>query len=174
MLSIPQSRILLGFTTSNAPTPPPLTNVPLSDKALGVHRVTAATTHNLVNPPVPLNGDDTQLAWEATYPEGSINPGNKTTPPGGFGFYLRGPPEFARALQDHNSYTEVVMGYDVLFQEHFEFRLGGKLPGVCEMLPVCAPDLKLIRPVQMVVPATLPTAVPGGDKLTVASASICD
>ncbi|KAI0764306.1 hypothetical protein BD413DRAFT_482853 [Trametes elegans] len=130
MSSISQSRILLGFTTSNAPAAPALTKVPLSDKALGVHRVTAATTHNLVRPPVPLNGDDTQLAWEAIYPEGSINPGNKTTPPGGFGFYLRGPPAFARALQDHNSYTEVVMGYDLLFQEHFEFRLGGKLPGV--------------------------------------------
>ena len=131
LFQVPASRVLLGFTTSNLVASPNISVVPLSDKALGVHKVTHSTTHNLVQPPVPVNDDPSQLAWEAVFSEGSINPGNKTAPPGGFGFYLRGPPAFAEALGDPAINGEVVMGYDVLFEEGFHFQKGGKLPGIC-------------------------------------------
>ncbi|EIW53921.1 uncharacterized protein TRAVEDRAFT_153895 [Trametes versicolor FP-101664 SS1] len=130
LFAVSPSRVLLGFTTSNITTSPLISAVPLTDKALGVHKVTSATTHNLVQPPIPVDRDDSQCAWEALYPEGSINPGNKIVPPGGFGFYLRGPPEFAQALNDPATGAEVVFGYDVLFEEGFDFRKGGKLPGI--------------------------------------------
>ncbi|KAI0333233.1 hypothetical protein GY45DRAFT_1368496 [Cubamyces sp. BRFM 1775] len=127
---VPDARLLLGFTTLTLVTSPNISVVPLSDKDLGVHKVSHSTTHNLVHPPVPVNGDPSQLAWEAVFPEGSINPGNKTAPLGGFGFYLRGPPAFAEALKDPAVNGEVVMGYDVLFEENFHFQKGGKLPGI--------------------------------------------
>ncbi|KAI0827594.1 hypothetical protein BC628DRAFT_1367574 [Trametes gibbosa] len=130
LFTVPESRILFGFTTSSLVSSPLISVIPLSDKSLGVHKVTSATTHNLVRPPVPVNDDPTQLAWEAVYAEGSINPGNKTAPPGGFGFYLRGPPAFADALDDTSAYVEVVLGYDVLLEDGFDFVKGGKLPGV--------------------------------------------
>lgn len=132
LFAVSPPRILLGFTTSHIADSPPVSVVPLTDKALGVHKVTSATTHNLVQPPIPVDRDDSQCAWEALYPEGSINPGNKTVPAGGFGFYLRGPPEFAHALNHPATGAEVVFGYDVLFEEGFDFRKGGKLPGICE------------------------------------------
>ncbi|KAI0365896.1 hypothetical protein BV20DRAFT_1098122 [Pilatotrama ljubarskyi] len=127
---IPESRILTGFTTSNLVTTPLVSVVALSDKELGVHKVTSATTHNVVRPPVPIEGDPDQRAWEAVYPEGSINPGNSSAPSGGFGFYLRGPSDFSHALTDVSAYSEVIMGYDVLFEDGFDFRKGGKLPGI--------------------------------------------
>ncbi|KAI0628418.1 hypothetical protein C8Q77DRAFT_1076764 [Trametes polyzona] len=132
LFPIPENSIALGFTTSNNTTSPHVQVVPLSDKALGVHKVTSATTHHLVQPPVPIPGADeaNQLAWEAIYAEGSINPGNKSAPPGGFGFYLRGPPEFAASLRDPAVNGEVVLGYDVLLQDDFDFVKGGKLPGI--------------------------------------------
>ncbi|KAI0667039.1 hypothetical protein C8Q78DRAFT_1056133 [Trametes maxima] len=131
VLSVPESRILVGFTTSTLVTTPPGVVVPLSDKELGVHKVTSATTHQRVRPPVPVGGDAAVFAWEAFYPEGSINPGNKAAPPGGFGFYLGGPPPFAGALNDLGTTSgEVVMSYDVLLEDNFAFRKGGKLPGL--------------------------------------------
>ncbi|KAI8978175.1 hypothetical protein BD414DRAFT_494807 [Trametes punicea] len=130
LFSVPESRILLGFTTSTLVSRPQISMLSLSDKELGVHKVTSATTHNLVRPPVPVNGDQKQLAWEAVYPKGSINPGNTTSPPGGFGFYLRGPQAFAEALKSPLLNVEVIMGYDVLFQRDFAFQKGGKLPGI--------------------------------------------
>ncbi|KAI0644863.1 hypothetical protein C8Q79DRAFT_912209 [Trametes meyenii] len=130
VLSVPEDRILVGFTTSALVTTTGVV-VPLADKHLGVHKVTSATTHRLLYPPVPVNGDPNALSWEAVYSEGSINPGNKTAPSGGFGFYLRGPPPFADALNGLiTANGEVVMSYDVLLEEHFAFRKGGKLPGL--------------------------------------------
>ncbi|PIL32927.1 hypothetical protein GSI_05045 [Ganoderma sinense ZZ0214-1] len=124
-------RILTGFTTYPSSDDPILTLVTLADKELGVHRVTSSTTHKLVIPPVAVpGGDATTQAWEAVFPEGSINPGNKTSPHGGFGFYLRGPIHFADALKELERHAEVVFGYSVLFEEGFEFVKGGKLPGI--------------------------------------------
>ncbi|KAI0359309.1 hypothetical protein OH77DRAFT_1017373 [Trametes cingulata] len=130
LFPVPEARILTGFTTSNLVISPLISTVALSDKELGVHKVTSRTTHRVVEPPVPVQGDEGQRAWEAVFPEGSINPGNSTAPPGGFGFCLRGPPDFARALGDVDTSREVVMGYDVLFEDGFDFRKGGKLPGI--------------------------------------------
>ncbi len=95
--------------------------------------MTSSTTHKLTVPPVPVpGGDTTTQAWEAVFPKGSINPGNKTNPHGGFGFYLRGPAQFAEALKGLEGHAEVVFAYSVLFEEGFEFVKGGKLPGICK------------------------------------------
>ncbi|KAM5545157.1 hypothetical protein V8D89_001268 [Ganoderma adspersum] len=124
-------RILTGFTTYPSSDVPTLALVGLDDKELGVHRVTSSTTHDLAIPPVPVpGGDATTQAWEAIFPKGSINPGNKTSPHGGFGFYLRGPTDFAEALKRLDGHAEVVFVYSVLFEEGFEFMKGGKLPGI--------------------------------------------
>ena len=99
--------------------------------------MTSSTSHKLTIPPVPVpGGDATTSAWEAIFPEGSINPGNKTSPHGGFGFYLRGPIHFADALKELDRHGEVVFGYSVLFEEGFDFVKGGKLPGICKSFPV--------------------------------------
>lgn len=134
LLSVLETHILTGFTTSSIDgLPDTITRVQLSDNELGVHRVTSSTTHTLVVPPVPVpGGDASTLAWEAFYPLSSINPGNKTAPHGGFGFYAHGPAAFAEALKRLGSEAEVVLSYDVLFEEGFEWVKGGKLPGICE------------------------------------------
>ncbi|TFK84349.1 polysaccharide lyase family 14 protein [Polyporus arcularius HHB13444] len=128
---ITTSRISSGFTTYPAKDlPAGVVPVPLSDKELNVHRVTSNTTHNLVIPPTAVPGGDASTrAWEALYPLGSINPGNKTAPHGGFGFYMHGPKQFAEALKRLGDGEEVALGYDVLFQDGFEWVKGGKLPG---------------------------------------------
>jgi len=60
--------------------------VSLSDSGLGVHKSSSHLPHKLVKP--PIHGDQPpHVAWEAFFPEGSINP--SATIPGGFGFYLR-------------------------------------------------------------------------------------
>ena len=128
------SRISTGFTTCPiCELPSAVARVALSDKTLGVHRVTSSTTHNLVTPPITVpGGDGSSQAWEALYLRGSINPGNKTAPHGGFGFYMRGPAPFSDALKGLSPGDEVAFGYDVLFEEGFEWVKGGKLPGICE------------------------------------------
>lgn len=126
----PIPHFLAAFTTSPAIHLPNLAHVLLSDAALGVHRVSSRTSHALVAPP-PVPADPAALpppalAWEASYPKGSINP---TAPlPGGFGFYLSGPPAFADKLADAR---EVVFSYRVLLEDDWAWGKGGKLPGVC-------------------------------------------
>ncbi|EIM80912.1 uncharacterized protein STEHIDRAFT_87240 [Stereum hirsutum FP-91666 SS1] len=66
-------------------------------------------------------------AWEAFYPAGSINPGGEIK--GGFGFYMKGPKPFEQTLERKDA-VEVVCGYEVMFEEGFEWVKGGKLPGV--------------------------------------------
>ncbi|GAA5904042.1 hypothetical protein JCM6882_003808 [Rhodosporidiobolus microsporus] len=56
------------------------------------------------------------------FPEGSINPGNKSLPTGGIGLY-------ATPL-DLSSATNVTFSYSVFFPEDFDFVKGGKLPGL--------------------------------------------
>ncbi len=111
-----------------------------------MHRVTSSTTHNLVIPPTAVPGGDASTrAWEALYPLGSINPGNKAAPHGGFGFYMHGPKQFAEALKRLGDGEEVALGYDVLFQDGFEWVKGGKLPGICEY-SVRTPYLRCLMP----------------------------
>ncbi|RPD58093.1 hypothetical protein L226DRAFT_546999 [Lentinus tigrinus ALCF2SS1-7] len=129
---IATSRISTGFTTCpTCDVPSGIVRVALSDRELGVHRVTSSTTHALAVPPIQVpGGDASTFAWEAVYSRGSINPGNKTCPPGGFGFYMRGPGQFSDALKRMGTREEVVLGYDVLFEDGFEWVKGGKLPGI--------------------------------------------
>lgn len=131
LFPVQTSRILAGFTTSAMVNKPNVVYVDLSDKALGVHKVSSRTTHNLVTPPImpypSAEHNGITEAWEALYPEGSINPGNKEHPLGGFGFYLRGPPEFASILKQGAS--EVLLSYSMAFESDFAWALGGKLPG---------------------------------------------
>ena len=130
---LPTSRIEVGFTTCPSTRIPGVHPVALSDKVLGAHKVTSSTKHPLTAPPVTVPGSDADaLAWEAAFLEGSINPGNKTAPPGGFGFYLTGAAHFAKAVGEAQEGDEVMLSYDVLFEDGFEWVKGGKLPGICE------------------------------------------
>lgn len=135
------SRLITGFTTSRSPHPtqPGLTHLPLEDFALGVHKVSKGTSHKLVA--AHATGSEQReegesSVWEAFFPEGSVNPGNKHAPLGGFGFYLSGGEGFAKALKESvgragGEVVDVVMGYEVFFQEGWEWGKGGKLPGIC-------------------------------------------
>ena len=110
-------KVKKGFTT--APPSPALPegvlHVALSDKVLGVVKVTRGTSRD-VTEDLPHAPDGTQ-AWQAVYPEGSINPGGDT-PRGGFGCYLSGPGENL-AFEDAE---EVVFSYAVLFEPDFDFK----------------------------------------------------
>src|ERR1700753_763748 len=95
---IPIDTFQSGFSACPSLTRTNVEIVSLEDEALGVHKVTSrnGTKHTLVVPPPAaitrpdVMIPDPPLAWEAFYPKGSINP---TAPiPGGFGFYLAGPP----------------------------------------------------------------------------------
>ena len=134
---LPVKEFLVGFTTSKYLVHPNLTQVALKDEELGVHKVSAKTTHQTVCPPSQpsniISSDDEHihahkpsLAWEAFYPKGSINPAAAI--PGGFGFYLAGPPTFAKELKKA---TEAVFSYRIMLQEGWDWVKGGKLPGVC-------------------------------------------
>ncbi len=72
LFTVSPSRVLLGFTTSNISNSPLISAVPLTDKTLGVHKVASSTTHNLVRPPIPIDQDEAQCAWEALYLKGRI------------------------------------------------------------------------------------------------------
>jgi len=101
--------------------------LPLDDDVLQVHKVTTSTSHQLVSPPSGVGPTAPNVVWEAFYPRGSINPKNSI--PGGFGFYLSGPPGFQTGLRTAN---EVLFSYSVMFDEEWDFAKGGKLPGICE------------------------------------------
>lgn len=129
---LPVEDFEFGFTTSLCLDDDRLLRCELADKALGVHKVSSKTTHHVVKPPEPRSARDFQsqprLAWEALYPEGSINPSAPI--PGGFGFYLSGPPgEFQQRLA---AAKEAVFSYRMMLQQDWEWVKGGKLPGLCE------------------------------------------
>ncbi|KAJ3746474.1 hypothetical protein DFH05DRAFT_1395121 [Lentinula detonsa] len=138
---VPVPHFQYGFSTStSANTSLSLSIVNLSDKALGVHKISSRTAHPLVSPPslnTPTRSLECHdlpppiLAWEAFYPKGSINP--SAAIPGGFGFYLNGPKEFSDILRGSESSTganEIVMSYRLMLQSDWEWVKGGKLPGV--------------------------------------------
>lgn len=140
---IPAKDFKNGFTTCEHLKDDRVTLTPLDDKPLGVHKISSRTTHILVSPPPcrspPSNLPPPTRAWEAFYPEGSINP--KADIPGGFGFYLSGPPSFARQLEE--GAKEVLMSYRMMLGEDWEWVKGGKLPGFCES----DFDIELYKPV---------------------------
>lgn len=110
-----------GFTTASGVSVPGVSKVDLSDSALNVEKLTSGTTHNVVK-------QEGKTAWEAVYPKGSWNPSH--TPRGGFGFYVGGSDEFAKAIK--KGANEVIFSYSVFFEDGFEFNKGGKLPGGCK------------------------------------------
>lgn len=126
---IPIPDFEFGFTTCSHVQHPKIQLLGLNDCQLGVHKVSSRTTHNVVQPPnsTLTNFPSPDTAWEAFYPEGSINPSADI--PGGFSFYLSGPQDFADRLK---TASEVVMSYRMMLQEGWRWQKGGKLPGVCE------------------------------------------
>ncbi|KAF8641434.1 hypothetical protein AX16_009947 [Volvariella volvacea WC 439] len=155
---IPVSNFSVGFSTceifkDDRARDERVRYVKLDDKLLGVHRlVKSQRSHNLVHPPKPREEPNDQAgstssaratssnppppplplptqAWEAVYPKGSINPGSSI--PGGFGFYMSGEEEFRKVLAGANGAgDEAVMSYRVMFEKGWEWRKGGKLPGI--------------------------------------------
>ncbi|KAJ7690344.1 polysaccharide lyase family 14 protein [Mycena rosella] len=126
---IPVDTFQSGFTACPFLLLDKVDSVPLKDSELGVHKVTSRTNHPLVVPPAAADTVDwpaPSLAWEAFYPQGSINPPARI--PGGFGFYLSGPPAFAAKLE--SGATHVVLSYRMMLQSGWEWVKGGKLPGV--------------------------------------------
>ena len=118
-----------AWSTCSKIEKPGVVVLPLDDHELKVHKTTSSTSHHLVPPPGP-NRDGLaapNTAWEAFYPRGSVNPTNSI--PGGFGFYLSGPPGFRAGLKTAN---EVLFSYSVMFDEDWDFVKGGKLPGLCK------------------------------------------
>ena len=61
----------------------------------------------------------------AIFPKGSHARSNATN--GGFSFYAPGPQNV-----DLTTAKEVTIGYSVMFEQGFQFNMGGKLPGLCE------------------------------------------
>lgn len=137
MYPISATRVITGFTTSGSTQSTqggPLAHILLEDSALGVHKISKGTSHKLVTTHDHTDERQGDRAWEAFFPKGSINPGNKNAPMGGFGFYMSGGESFAKALKDstgRGEVVDVVMGYEVLFEEGWEWGKGGKLPGIC-------------------------------------------
>jgi hypothetical protein len=129
---IPVERFKEGFTTCAAllKSQPKLALVNLEDRPLGVHKNASKTPHRLERPPTSKSPSPPETAWMAFYPKGSINP--KAPIPGGLGFYMSGPTGFATKLEQ--GAKEVLLSYRMMFQEDWEWKRGGKLPGVCKSL----------------------------------------
>ncbi|KAK7022158.1 polysaccharide lyase family 14 protein [Favolaschia claudopus] len=133
---IPIDTFKLGFTTCPSLNLPAIEPVPLKDSELGVHKVSSRTNHVLVVPPEPSTNSDhseaaalppPSLAWEAFYPQGSINPSAPI--PGGFGFYASGPRTFSSQLESGGA-THVLISYRMMLQSDWEWVKGGKFPGI--------------------------------------------
>ncbi|KAL0064085.1 hypothetical protein AAF712_008945 [Marasmius tenuissimus] len=102
-------------------------------KGLGIHKISQKTGFpSVVQPPLlervqtegDLDGSCLPLpthAFEAFYPKGSVSPSAPI--PGGFGFYMSGPPELVTG-------REAVASYRVMFEKDWEWVKGGKLPGI--------------------------------------------
>ncbi|KAJ7464745.1 polysaccharide lyase family 14 protein [Mycena galericulata] len=129
---IPVDTFQSGFTACPSLILPKIDAAALEDEDLGVHKVTSRTSHPLVTPPAEASHSNStdwpapSRAWEAFYPKGSINP--SAPMPGGFGFYLSGPPTFASRLE--SGATHVVLSYRMMLQSEWEWVKGGKLPGI--------------------------------------------
>jgi hypothetical protein len=76
--------------------------------------------HNTVMSPSP----NPQQAMEAHFAQGSWDLHNGA--PGGFSFYAPGP-----STVDLTLAKEATFAYSVMFEEGFDWCIGGKLPGFC-------------------------------------------
>ncbi|KZO90376.1 polysaccharide lyase family 14 protein [Calocera viscosa TUFC12733] len=110
-------------------TSAPFTNAPenvnfveLNDESLRSTKIASSTLrHTLVPAPPGLSNEE--HAFRADYPKGSINPQGPVK--GGFSFYAPGPMQ-----HELEGAKEVILSYAVMFQDGFQFRKGGKLPGL--------------------------------------------
>ena len=158
-----------GFTTCKHIQHPKVQLVKLDDGELGVHKVSSRTTRKVVQqlqPPL-VNSESLpppDTAWEAFYPEGSINPSADI--PGGFSFYLSGPQEFADKLETD---SEVVMSYRMMLQDGWEWEKGGKLPGVCKYYNYSANVISSEITFKLVALANYHIDVPGVERIIVAN-----
>ncbi|KAG9127794.1 hypothetical protein FRC07_009181 [Ceratobasidium sp. 392] len=112
--------VLQGFTTFPHCASLNSNNIcllPLTDRALGVEKATPGFTHRTVEV-------DGVHAWEAVYPQGSINPQGKIK--GGFGFYMCGP----GGACEYECARDALFSYAIRFEEEFDFVKGGKIPGL--------------------------------------------
>lgn len=107
--------VVRGFSTLPDRTIPNVASVPLADEALGIGKATPGFSRRTIC----VDGLDT---FEASYPEGSINPQGNIK--GGFGCYLERA-EFEQA-------RDVLFSYAIKFEDGFDFVKGGKLPGLCK------------------------------------------
>lgn len=123
----PEYTYASGFTTASIPLPHEVSYISLSDSSLSVIKVSKGFTHKVVK-------QSGKTAWEAMYPKGSYSP--NATPKGGFGFYVGGSNKFKDALKGGK---DIMVGYSVMFQKGWQWRLGGKLPGVCESTIIVCP-----------------------------------
>ncbi|KIK68210.1 polysaccharide lyase family 14 protein [Collybiopsis luxurians FD-317 M1] len=107
--------------------PPPESN-PATDESCTSQLTDqlSSSTSNLSIAALDLPLPPPEFAWEAFYPNGSINPSGAI--PGGFGFYLNGTKEFTDRLS--NGATEIIMGYRMMLESGWEWVKGGKLPGI--------------------------------------------
>jgi len=94
--------------------------LPLSDATLKPTKVMKALSRDVVKAP------DGKVGMKAHYPQGSYT--FTHTPLGGFSFYAKGPSDV-----DLSSALEATFGYSVFFEEDFDYQLGGKLFGFCEL-----------------------------------------
>jgi hypothetical protein len=89
---------------------------PLDDSTLRPTSVLQGLSHDYVT----IQG---KKAMQAHYPSGSYN--FQHNPKGGISFYAPGPSDV-----DLTTAKEATFGYSVFFPEDFEFKKGGKLPGL--------------------------------------------
>ena len=94
--------------------------LPISDETFRPTRCIKALSRDTVISPEP----DSRPAMLAVFPKGSCSLSNTN---GGFSFYSPGPENV-----DLTTAKEVTFGYSVMFEEGFQFNMGGKLPGLCE------------------------------------------
>lgn len=92
--------------------------VPLADKSLGVIKVSANLTHNMVV--APGSAPAGTQAWQAIYPAGSYNPSATDAPRGGIGLYFPGPSGAALNWSDP-SVTQILFSYAVYFPTGFQY-----------------------------------------------------
>jgi len=105
-------------------------SLPLADSTFKPFKEISALAPQYVQSP----GSDSKLSMKVTYNQGSFKLDNSDL--GGISFYAPGPDNV-----DLTTAKEATFGYSVMFEEGFEFNMGGKLPGLCESCrPVLARD----------------------------------
>ncbi|KAJ7643707.1 polysaccharide lyase family 14 protein [Roridomyces roridus] len=119
-----------GIDSAACPTlhVPGVDSVALRDADVGTTPRRGRATGSGLSPPdlSEVDWPAPSLAWEAFYPNGSINPAAAI--PGGFGFYVAGPAAFSEKLAA--GATHAVLSYRMMLQEGWEWVKGGKLPGI--------------------------------------------